>query len=181
MSNGISKRRALHVAGAVLFVALLVPFLVFAVPDVAGADESYVVLSDSMNPTIDAGDVVIVEENDPSSIEEGDVLTFDAADPEEFDAGDGTSIVTHRVVDIEQTDDGLEFVTQGDANNAPDGSAVEEEQVIGVVAFSIPYIGRVISFAGTRTGLMLFVVVPCTLLVVNELYELTVSDGGGDG
>ncbi|GAB7019852.1 signal peptidase I [Halostagnicola bangensis] len=180
MSRGISKRRALHVSGVVLFVALLVPFLVFAVPDVAGADESYVVLSDSMNPTIDAGDVVIVQERDPSSIEEGDVLTFDAADPDEFDAADGTSIVTHRVVDIEQADDGLEFVTQGDANNAPDSSAVDEEQVIGTVAFSIPSIGRVVSFAGTRTGLALFVVVPCALLVVNELYELTVSDEGGE-
>lgn len=176
MSSGISKRRALRVAGAAFLVALVVPFLVFAIPAVAGADASYVVLSDSMNPTIEAGDVVIVQDRDPASIEEGDVLTFDAADPEEYGASDGTSVVTHRVVEIERTDGGAEFVTQGDANNAPDGSPVEPDQIIGVVAFSIPYIGRVISFAGTRAGIALLIVVPCTLLVVNELYELLVED-----
>ncbi|KDE59064.1 hypothetical protein EL22_00500 [Halostagnicola sp. A56] len=180
MSSGISKRRALRVAGAAFLVALVVPFLVFAVPAVAGADASYVVLSNSMSPSIEAGDVVIVQDRDPASIETGDVLTFDAADPGEYGADDGTSVVTHRVVDVERTDGGHEFVTQGDANNAPDGSPVEEDQIVGVVAFSIPYIGRVISFAGTRAGIALLIVVPCTLLVVNELYELLFEDERAD-
>lgn len=176
MSSGINKRRALRVAGAVVLVVLVVPFLVFTIPAVVGADASYVVLSDSMSPSIEAGDVVIVQERDPGNIEEGDVLTFDAADPGEYGADGGTSIVTHRVVEIAESDDGVEFVTQGDANNAPDSSPVEAEQVIGVVAFSIPFIGRIISFAGTRAGIALLIVVPCTLLVVNELYELLLED-----
>ena len=179
MSSRITKRTALRVAGGALLLALLIPFLVFAVPDVTGVDESYVVTSGSMSPTIEAGDAIFVEETSPEEIEEGDVLTFHADDPEAYHGGNAdTDLVTHRVTDVDGSGDGIEFTTQGDANDHPDAEPVSGEQVVGVVAFSIPYIGWVISFAGTQLGILLLVVVPCVLLVLNEAYELLYSGSG---
>lgn len=170
----LTRQSTLRTVGGALLIALLVPFVIFGVPAVAGADASYVVLSDSMSPTINAGDAVIVSETDPESIETGDVITFDATDPEEYQSGSNadTTLVTHRVVDVDRSGDGVEFTTQGDANSAPDSAPVSGDQVVGVVSFHIPYIGYVVSFAGSQTGMILFVVVPSVLLIVNEVYEL---------
>lgn len=182
MSNTPTTREVLNVAGVVVLLALVVPFLVFAIPGLAGADASFVVLSDSMNPSIEAGDVVIVEETPPETIEQEEVITFQAGDPDEYHGGDAdTDLVTHRVVDVDRSGEGVEFTTQGDANDQPDAEPVGGEQVVGVVAFSIPLIGWVIDFAGTSLGLLALVVVPCLLLVANEAYELlyTGSDEAG--
>lgn len=179
----LTQRSTLRTVGGVLLIAALIPFIIFAVPTVAGADASYVVLSDSMSPSIEAGDVVIVSETDPTAIENGDVITFNADDPDAYQgtADADTTLVTHRVVGVDATDSGVEFTTQGDANNAPDAQPVAGDQVIGVVSFHIPYIGYVVSFAGSQTGMILFVVVPSILLIVNEVYELLITEDDGSG
>lgn len=182
MSNGSTIRTVAHTAGVVLLLALVVPFVVFAVPGVAGADASYIVLSNSMNPSIEAGDVVIVEETPPEAIEEEDVITFRAGDPDEYHGGDAdTDLVTHRVVDVDQSGEGVAFTTQGDANDQPDAEPVDSDQVVGVVAFTIPLIGWVIDFVGTQFGLLVMVVVPCVLLVANEAYELLYAGSDDTG
>jgi signal peptidase len=174
----LTQRSTLRRVGGVLLIAAIIPFVIFAVPAVAGADASYVVLSDSMSPTINAGDAVIVSETDSESIETGDIITFDATNPEEYQSGSGadTALVTHRVIDVNRAGDGVEFTTQGDANSAPDSAPVSGDQVIGVVSFHIPYIGYAVSFAGSQTGMILFVVIPSFLLIVNEVYELLSAD-----
>ncbi|MCU4754268.1 signal peptidase I [Halobacteria archaeon AArc-curdl1] len=159
-----------------MLILFILPFVLFAVPTLAGADGSYVVLSDSMNPTLEAGDVVFVEETPPEAVEEGDVLTFWTEDPEAYHGDDPeTNLVTHRVVEIDRSGDQTVFTTHGDALAQPDSDPVLGEQIVGTVTFAIPYLGYVIAFAGSRTGILLLVVVPCTLLVINEVYELAVA------
>lgn len=176
----MNRQTILRSTGVFLLIVLLAPFVLFAVPQIAGADASYVVTSGSMSPAIEAGDTIIVEETAPEEIREGDVLTFHADDPEAYHGGEAdTDLVTHRVVDVDRSGDGTEFTTRGDANDQPDGEPVSGEQVVGVVAFSIPYVGRAIAFAGTQLGLLLLVVMPCVLLVLNEAYELLYSGSGG--
>lgn len=176
MSLGdLDRRSLLHSAGVVVLVAVLVPFLVFAAPQVAGAEHSYVVLSSSMSPTIHAGDVVIVNEAPAERIEQGDVITY-----ERPGSGAGSpDRVTHRVVEVVERDDGRYFRTKGDANEEPDGKLVPAENLVGKVAFSIPYIGHVISFASSDAGILLFVVVPSVLFVISEVYDLIVAARGG--
>jgi signal peptidase len=61
-----NRRGILNLLGVVVLVALVVPFVVFAVPQVVGAEHSYVVLTSSMSPTYEAGDGVIVNEIPPN-------------------------------------------------------------------------------------------------------------------
>jgi signal peptidase len=170
----------LQTAGAVVLLLLLAPFVVFAVPQVAGASQSYVVLSDSMSPEIRAGDVVIVDDTPTERIEEGDVITYESVQ--------SSQLVTHRVVDVRESSDGTAFRTKGDANEDPDPRPIPAENVVGVVAFHIPLVGHVISFGGSDLGIVVFVIVPAVLLAASEIYDLyqdattdtTESTGGGD-
>ncbi|MEE6211162.1 signal peptidase I [Salarchaeum sp. III] len=158
--------RVAQYAGVALLLAVVVPSVVFAVPQVAGADNSYVVLSSSMSPTIHAGDAVVVDGVPPDDIDERDIITFHATG-----ATADTGLVTHRVIDVVERDDGRYFRTQGDANEEPDSELVPAENVVGVVRFHIPYFGYLVQFVNTSNGLLAFVVVPSVLLVLNELWN----------
>lgn len=178
-----NRKKALNVLGLAILIALVVPFVVFSVPQVAGAEHSYVVLSSSMSPTYEAGDAVVVNEVPPEKIQEGDVITFRA--PSGI-AGqtEGADRITHRVVRVVEKDGELYFRTKGDANEEVDKQLVPAENVVGRVVFGIPYIGYVTTFAGGRTMQLALIIVPAVLLVVNEVWTLaraarTASDDDG--
>lgn len=158
-------RRAASAAG---FLALAIVFLFVAgaVPQLVGADHSYVVQSDSMSPAISAGDVVFVYDTPSDKIAEGDVITFEQAGAGESDR------VTHRVVEVVEQEGERRFRTEGDANEDPDPGVVSPSDVVGVVQFHVPYMGYVTSFAQTRFGILALVVVPAVLLVVSEVWDL---------
>ena len=157
-------KRAANILGIVLLIALVAPFVVFAVPEVVSADESFVVLTPSMTPAIAPGDVVIVAERDPATVAEGDVITFMR--------GTSDVPVTHRVIGVVGTGDGLAFETMGDANEGPDPGLVPAANLVGVVALTIPYIGYVVQFAGTTAGFVALVLIPFGLLAATEILSI---------
>jgi signal peptidase len=165
----LNRRQIPQVAGALLLCALVVPFVVYAVPGAVGAEASYVVLSGSMEPAISAGDVVFVAPVEAAALATGDVITFDEG---------GDVPITHRVVGVSETEAGPVFETKGDANEDPDPGVVRPEQVVGQVVFTIPYIGHVVTFAGTTYGFAALVVVPLGLLAVLEIREYVAGRGG---
>lgn len=170
------RRTALNVAGVVLLVAVVLPFAVFTIPQVAGADHGYVVVSSSMSPAISTGDAVIVNDVPANTVEEGDVITFIDGKQATIQQGKaGGNLITHRVVDIQSTDQRLAFKTKGDANEEADRGSVPASALVGRVMFTIPYIGHVIAFAGTQLGLIMLVALPLGLLVGGEVYDLAVA------
>ncbi|WP_231190347.1 signal peptidase I [Haladaptatus sp. DYF46] len=167
----ITKKQALKY-GAILVVGLaLVPFVIYAVPQVAGADHSYVVLSESMQPAIRAGDAILVASVPPQTIDKGDIITFRAGAVQGVQ-GDAP-VVTHRVAKVKQTKTGVKFRTKGDGNEKPDPEPVAANDVIGQVKYTIPYLGFAVAFASTTKGFLLLVALPVALLVVNEVWMLT--------
>jgi len=160
--------------GAVLIVAALFLAVAMAFPAAIGAADSHAVLSGSMEPTISAGDLVVVRGTDPADIEAGDVITF---------TQNGERI-THRVVEVRTGENGRQFVTKGDANENRDPEAVPAAQLEGKVWFHLPLLGHLVVFAGSRLGTVALVVVPGVLLVLSELYDLlteaTTDEGGGE-
>ncbi len=98
-----------------------------------------VVLSDSMYPTIEAGDLLLIRSIGEEMPEIGDIIAF-------YDASDETRmIITHRIVDAIYAQDGaVSYITQGDGNNSPDRDAVQPERIIGRMSVRIGGAGRVI-------------------------------------
>lgn len=93
-----------------------------------------VVVSGSMEPTFERGDIVAIQkanflgisEFDPSKLSVGDVVVYNAVwFPEP---------VIHRIISVGTSPDGqLYYVTKGDNNPSPDQAPVYPEQIISKV------------------------------------------------
>lgn len=118
-----------------------------------------IVLTDSMYPEIESGDLIICHTIEGNEVKVGDVISY--FDP----AGNGTSIVTHRVTEISNENGGLAFRTKGDANNVEDSLLVPEKSLVGIYKSRIAGAGNVAMFMQTSTGLIVCVVLPLILLV----------------
>jgi signal peptidase len=174
LPSGVPSPRALlEGAGFVVLLAVVFLFVATAVPQLVGADRSFVVESDSMSPAIGAGSVVFVNDVDADDVAVGDVITFRAPATDE-------NRVTHRVVAVRDSGGEPTFRTKGDANEDPDADPVPARDVVGAVGFHVPYIGYVLAFGGTGSGMLLLIGIPGAILVVLEVRDLLSSpaDGG---
>lgn len=165
--------KTLTIVGIVLCV-ILIPILIMNVTmiiksytndqEVPGIGKTvpFIVLTESMDPIIKAGDMIICSKiDDPSTLKKGDIISF--FDP----AGNGVSVVTHRIIeDPVVTESGkLQFITKGDNNNTNDSLPVSEDKVIAVYKFRIPGLGRLSMFMSTTPGLIICVFCPLALLI----------------
>lgn len=92
------------------------------------------VISDSMLPVFARGDMIIVEkfnQEDIENIKVDDIIKF-AVD---------NYYVIHRVHEIKETDDGIQFITKGDNNNAPDNKPVKPEQIQAIYKTHVKFLG----------------------------------------
>lgn len=127
----------------VLIVVVIVAGAELVVGSALGSSPVYVVVSKSMVPTLQIGDLVITEKVPFDSIHVGQVIIYDRP----TDSGTCTSeAIVHRVVAINSQ--GL--VTQGDdrvTNPLPDEPYewpyVTAQCVRGVVVLAVPYLGLV--------------------------------------
>lgn len=162
--------KVLTVFGAILCV-ILIPALIINItliirsytnPDQVpsiGGNVPLIVLTDSMYPEIKSGDLIICHTADAEQIAVGDVIAF--FDP----AGNGSSVVTHRVIEITQEDGTLAWRTQGDANNVADSALVPAKNLVGIYRSRIAGAGNVAMFMQTTQGLILCVLCPIIVLV----------------
>lgn len=168
------KHKIMTAIGTVLCI-ILVPILIInctliiksftnkdEVPNIGGTFP-LIVLTDSMYPEIHSGDLIICEQEDADKIEKGDIIAF--FDP----AGNGTSIVTHRVIEVIEEDGKISYRTKGDANNTEDKLAVPSEDLVGVYNMRIPGVGNIAIFMQSSTGLIVCVVLPIILLVAYDM------------
>lgn len=122
-----------------------------------------VVLSGSMEPTIQTGDLIAVTDCDPTALHEGDVVCY-------LSSG---KAITHRIASVTTGEDGqLRYVTQGDANNAADRLPVTVDQVQGVWSgMRLPGAGNAILFMQTPAGMVLFIVCPLALFFAWDVWR----------
>lgn len=165
------KQRALTITGIVLCL-LLLPILIVnvtlivksyintdEVPSIGGISP-LIVLTDSMLPEISSGDLIITKQIDPADVKVGDVISF--FDP----AGNGSSVVTHRVIEIVTENGETKWRTRGDNNNTEDRVAVPFDNLVGIwTGTRIGGAGSVAMFLQTTPGLIVCIGCPLALLV----------------
>lgn len=136
----------------VLLAVLALAVALGVVPRVMGG-AALTVLSDSMEPTYSAGDMVVSVPDDRYGV--GDVVTFQPR-------SDDPTLITHRVVSVEQGPEGTRYVTRGDANGADDEPLVAD-QVMGEVIYSVPAVGHLAQALGSHRSALISVAGLCLL------------------
>lgn len=168
--NITPMHKLLTVIGTILCI-ILVPILIInciliiksftsdEVPSVAGT-LPLIVLTDSMYPVIESGDLIICHTAEAEEIEVGDVIAF--FDP----AGNGSTIVSHRVIEVTEEGGQIAWRTKGDNNNTEDRLLVKADKLVAVFEGTrLAGLGNVALFMQTTPGLIVCVVCPMLLLV----------------
>ncbi len=138
-AGGRIARAAVRVLLAALVGTAVAAFLFLAVgPRVLGYQTS-TMLTGSMSPLINPGDVVVTVPVPVGEIKAGDIITYHIPVGEQ-------QVETHRVVDVSTNAEGSTAVhTKGDANNAVDPwTATLSGEKVYRHAFTVPYLGTAI-------------------------------------
>ena len=94
-----------------------------------------VVLTDSMEPKIHPGDLVVV--SPVKDVKPGDVILY------RLELGNTEYRIIHRVVDVKYDENGnLYYITKGDNRKYPDPWRVYPGQVIGKLLVVVPTVGK---------------------------------------
>lgn len=167
------KNRLLKIMGIVMWI-LLVPILIVNVTLIVNGyvneDEvasiggyiPLIVLTDSMSPAIDSGDLIICREIDNKIIGVGDVISY--FDP----TSTNHSVVTHRVVEVIVEDNQHLYRTRGDNNNIEDQVLIPEENVVGLYRYRLIGLGSVALFMQSTSGLLVIAL----LILLWGVYEV---------
>lgn len=129
----------------IVYILLLVPMIFKYRP--------LVVLSGSMEPSLQVGSVIYYKEVAKDEIKEKDIITFETSDKK---------LVSHRVVKLEED----MFITKGDANNSVDPLKVSYNTIKGKVSkFNVRYLGHYVKFVNDNN---IIVIVLAILILVSE-------------
>jgi signal peptidase I len=130
--------------------------LVIVLPRATGYDWRTVV-SGSMRPILQPGDVVLISSS-MRPIEVGDVIAFSHPTL-------GSRDVVHRVTGIGE--DGS-LTTKGDANKTVDPWIVGPSEVIGREVLAIPKVGFLVQALTSKPGIVVSLVIPSLIIIIGE-------------
>ncbi len=135
------KMKAVKIIGktlkAILTIVLLVIFVFVVAQRFSKGKinmfgyQAYTVVTGSMRPEIEVGDIIVIDKVDPGSLEIGDVVTY------EGEKGDLKGLVlTHRIIEKrkDEKDQKYYFTTKGDANEAIDPE-ISQDSIRGKVIY----------------------------------------------
>ena len=136
-----------------LLAGLLAGVVLLVMVPVAIGWRPYTVLTGSMRPGIQPGDVVMDRPIAVPDMHVGDVVTF--SDPSRHG-----KLVTHRVRSIAHGTGLTTVETRGDANNTSEHWTVQTKDRVGRVVFVMPKIGKVATLVRNPVGIVILVVIP---------------------
>lgn len=160
-----------------IFVGIVVVFsvcvMIFTIVSVSMFDQNnrdifgfkaFIVRSDSMKGSFDAGDIIIVKELKKNSLDAGDIITFISQNSESYG-----ETITHMIREKVITENGeVGFVTYGVATGVNDEAVVTYPYILGQYQIAIPKIGMFFNFLKTPMGYIIFILIPFGLLILYQ-------------
>lgn len=169
ISNKIRNKRIKHKIFKYIILNILI--ILFIINLILSFEEDthilgfYVfnIVSESMVPTFEKNDLVVVRKCAPEDLKKGDIITFNH---------DGRTI-SHRIIRI-TNDNGVLFTTKGDNNEVADVDPVKCDQIYGKFVFKIKKIGNIVSYIQNIRGLVnivIFVVIVFALVSLKDKHK----------
>lgn len=120
--------------------------------------KSYIIKTNSMEPTISINDVVITKKVKKEKIKKGDVITF---------LQDG-EVITHRITQIE---DNGNYTTKGDNNNIEDTFKITYENIEGKHILTIPYLGKIVQALDNKIVFLIITLIILMFMFITILNQ----------
>ena len=172
----VLKKAGTAVVSVILWAVILVAAL-YAFTTMATRDNQNVanllgytpmaVQSDSMAPTFDKGDLILIKKCDTSTLKEGDIICFHTIINNEY------ALNTHRIQSIAEQGDARSYTTVGDNNNGiADTHVISDGDIVGKYVGRVPKLGNVMDFLSGSTGFLVVIVLPMLLFFIYQIYHL---------
>jgi len=110
----------------------------------------YTVMTGSMEPKYNIGDLIIDKKINQEDIHIGDVITYSIG---------GKNTVTHRIIEIVKDNGEILYRTKGDNNNSADSELVKYSQIQGEVFFKINKFGKIITEFISGIGIFILLLI----------------------
>ena len=120
--------------------------------------KAYIITTDSMKPSINKEDVVIVTKEKEDKLNIGDVITFKK----------DNKVITHRITNIEEQEGKKIYTTKGDNNNLEDKEKIDYSVIEGKNILVIPKLGYVINILENQI-VFLFIVLIILILIFYKI------------
>ncbi len=161
------------IAAIVLLSIFLISLIYVSIIRVSGVTPSVFgfsivrVKTESMDPALNLGDVIVVQKVDPKNIYVNDIVTYRAEKGPYADM-----LVTHQVVEKAQNSDGsFTFITRGIKSDSVNDYPFDDSAIVGKALFKIPVVGTFYDFFSSWYGWLVII----ALLAVafgDDIYRL---------
>ena len=172
----VLKKAGTAVVSVILWAVILVAAL-YAFTTMATRDNQNVanllgytpmaVQSDSMAPTFEKGDLILIKKCDPSTLKEGDIICFHTIIDNEY------ALNTHRIQKIDEVGDARSYTTLGDNNHGvTDTHIISDGDIVGKYVGHLKNAGKVMDFLSSSIGFLVVIVLPMLLFFIYQVYNL---------
>lgn len=160
LKNKVKQHRRKKVILVIMSI-IIIPIIIYNVllmleknvlPDIGvniKIPQIIVIDSEDMEPTLNIGDIILIKYIEEEDIKENDIIVFK----------EGENIITHRVVDILDTDNGKKFVTK-DNSNVESSGIVKYSNIEGKYQeIKIPKIGKLVLFMKNKIAIISILII----------------------
>jgi signal peptidase len=124
----------------------------------------FTVISGSMRPKYDIGDVLISREVDPSTIKVGDTISYLGKYGDFRD-----KVITHEVTGVIVDANGKYYFRARGLTNIVEDPIVSENQLYGVVIYRSWILSMIYRIVATNIGFYLFIIIPLMYTIGSEI------------
>lgn len=111
--------------------------------------EALLITSESMEPEIKVGDIIIIKKISEENIKEEDIITFEK----------NNEYITHRVKKVTEQNGEKVYTTKGDNNQVNDEEKVRYSETKGIKIAQVPYVGLLILKISKQKNFIIILIV----------------------
>ncbi len=158
-------KETMHII-AVVFCVYLLAVLLFEQVSFLNRYQHYTVVSGSMSPTIEVGDLVLMDERIHAlQLEEGDIIAFDV------ELNDQQIVVIHYVHSVTFENGEFVVLTRPEHSEEADSWTLSNDNIRGIYLTHIPNVGRFLMFAQSPIGRMVVLGDIAVLYIIYRMFK----------
>ncbi len=172
--KGIKIKTVIEICTSVCLILMFVVLSVSFISRLTGKNNGIfgfhinIIVTDSMEPEIKVGDIIVSRSYKGQDLEKGDVVTYVAKSGEK--AGE---LITHKIVDISGSGDDMKVTTRGVNPNVTSNDApIRADEIVSVMVYKTVLLKYVYKVLTHPAGFLFFVILPLVATIIGELVSV---------